>query len=305
MRESIRGYADAVIEPIADPAQLATIATDLTGVLGLVDQNSDLRRVLTDAGLSAASRRGLLTDLFQDRVGRSTMRLLFYVIEADRATHWRDDLEWLATRFDAAAKGLVPLGGQVLGRLAAAERIDGYVTAVLEDLDDRNSLGDVEDELFRFMRIVAGSDELRGALTSRDVTVAHRRSLVEDLLGSRARRETVRMAAYVTEVGRPRDYEELLNHLVERVAAESNRRVAEVRAPIELDDDQRQHLATALNRVTGRAVEVRVTVDPAVLGGFVATIGDVVVDGSTRHRLDLLKERLATPEAQISTGDFN
>jgi F-type H+-transporting ATPase subunit delta len=233
------------------------------------------------------------------------MRLLLYPIESDRATHWRDDLEWLATRIDAAAHGLEPLGGPVLGRLAAAERIDGYVTAVLEDLEDRAVVGDIEDELFRFMRIVDGSEELRSALTSRDVSVEARRSLVQDLLGPRARPATVRLAAYVTEVGRPRDYEVLLAHLVDRVAAESNRRVAEVRAAIDLDDEQRRHLAGALNRIVGRDVEVRVTVDPAVLGGFVATIGDVVVDGSARHRLDLLKERLAMPEAQISTGDFN
>jgi F-type H+-transporting ATPase subunit delta len=48
---------------------------------------------------------------------------------------------------------------------------------------------------------------------------------------------------------------------------------------------------------------VRVIVDPTVLGGFVATIGDTVVDGSARHRLDLLKERLEMPEAAITTGD--
>ena len=104
-------------------------------------------------------------------------------------------------------------------------------------------------------------------------------------------------------MGRPRDYEALLSHLVDRVAAESNRRLAEVRTAVDLDDDRRSQLAEALSRVAGRPVDVRVTVDPAVLGGFVATIGDTVVDGSTRHRLELLKERLDTPEAEITTGD--
>ena len=49
--------------------------------------------------------------------------------------------------------------------------------------------------------------------------------------------------------------------------------------------------------MAGQRVEVRVVVDPSVLGGFVATIGDTVVDGSVRHRLDLLKERLVLSEA--------
>ena len=112
----------------------------------------------------------------------------------------------------------------------------------------------------------------------------------------------MRLAAYTTQVGRPRDYEALLSHLVDWVAAESNRRLAEVRVPVDLDDDRRRQLAEALSRVAGRPVDVLVTIDPAVLGGFVATMGDTVVDGSTRHRLELLKERLNSPEAEIITG---
>jgi F-type H+-transporting ATPase subunit delta len=245
----------------------------------------------------------VLTDLFDGRIVAVALRLLLFLVEADRATQWRDDLEWLVARIDAGARGLEPVGAQVLGHFGAAERIDGYVAAVLEDLADRSTLATIEDDLFRFMRIVDGSDELRSALTSRDLTAAARKSLVDDLLQSRTAPATVRLAAYVTQVGRPRDYEILLSHLVDQVAAESNRRVAEVRAPIDLDGEQLRLLGLALRRVAGRDVEVRVTVDASVLGGFVATIGDIVVDGSARHRLDLLKERLGVPEAPITIGE--
>ena len=70
-----------------------------------------------------------------------------------------------------------------------------------------------------------------------------------------------------------------------------------------LDEDRRQHLAAALSLVAGHPVEVRLTLDPSVLGGFVATMGDTVVDGSIKHRLELLKDRLATPEAEITIGE--
>jgi F-type H+-transporting ATPase subunit delta len=141
------------------------------------------------------------------------------------------------------------------------------------------------------------------ALSNREIDAVTRRSLVEDLLRGRASPTTTRLAAYATQVGRPRDYENLLAHLVDRVAAESNRRLATVRTAVDLDDERRRHLATALSRVAGHDVDIRVTVDPTVLGGFVATIGDTVVDGSTRHRLDLLKARLDTPEADFTTGE--
>jgi F-type H+-transporting ATPase subunit delta len=122
---------------------------------------------------------------------------------------------------------------------------------------------------------------------------------VADLLGGKAGAVTMALAVYATQVGRPRDFETFIGLLIDRVAAESNRRLADVRSAVELDDRQRQALAAALGRAVGRDVEVRVTVDPSVVAGFVATIGDTVVDGSARHQLELLKERLVSPEVRI------
>jgi F-type H+-transporting ATPase subunit delta len=65
-----------------------------------------------------------------------------------------------------------------------------------------------------------------------------------------------------------------------------------VRAAVPLDDRVRERLAKALSDATGKQVEVKVIVDPNVLGGVVARIGDTVIDGSVRHRLDQLKERM-------------
>jgi F-type H+-transporting ATPase subunit delta len=68
--------------------------------------------------------------------------------------------------------------------------------------------------------------------------------------------------------------------------------VAEVRSALPLDDGQVERLAVALGRATGKTVEVKVVVDPSVMGGLVARIGDTVIDGTVRHRLNQLKEQL-------------
>jgi len=62
-----------------------------------------------------------------------------------------------------------------------------------------------------------------------------------------------------------------------------------VRSAIPLTDDQRERLAKALGNATGKQVEVKVVVDPSVLGGIVAQVGDTVIDGSVRSRIDQLK----------------
>lgn len=305
MRQGIRGYADGLLDLAASSGGTspAVLASELSAMRAVIAGSDDLRRVLGDPGIPVLARRGVINDLFGGRVGEATMRLLAFVLDADRASETVADVDWLVERFDAASRNLQPVGDIVLGTKGAEERIDGFATAVLQTIQGERELANLEDELFRFSRTVAGSDELRAALTSRDIPAGVRRKLVEDLLRPKATAATVALAAYVTQVGRPRDYEDLLDSIVARVASESNRRLAEVRSAVEMDEQQQRHLADALSRVIGHDVDVRVTVDPSVVAGFVATIGDTVVDGSARHQLELLKERLVMPEANITTGE--
>jgi F-type H+-transporting ATPase subunit delta len=307
LRQSIRGYTDGLIALAARPASggtpgwaaLATVTSDIVAVRAVLAESEDLRRALSDPDIPLAARRGILHDLFGSRIDAATLRVLDFILGADRATESVDDLEWLSERLNAAAKRLEPVGDIVLGTKAAEERLDGYAAALLETVHGAPALTALEDELFVFSQAVAGSEPLRQALTDREVPAPIRRKVVSDLLAGKAGAITASLAEYATQVGRPRDFEAFLGLLIDRVAAESNRRLADVRSAVELDDGQRAALATALGRAVGREVEVRVTVDPSVVAGFVATIGDTVVDGSARHQLELLKERLVSPEVRI------
>ena len=77
-----------------------------------------------------------------------------------------------------------------------------------------------------------------------------------------------------------------------KLATAHGREVAEVRSAVALTDDQTQRLADSLKQATGKDVDVRVTVDPSVLGGIVTTIGDTVIDGSVRSRLAQVKSHI-------------
>jgi F-type H+-transporting ATPase subunit delta len=81
----------------------------------------------------------------------------------------------------------------------------------------------------------------------------------------------------------------IIDNLVARSAAEAHKAVAEVRSAIPLSQEQQARLAEAIQRTTGKAVEIKVVIDPDVLGGVVATVGDTVIDGSVRSRLEQLK----------------
>jgi len=169
------------------------------------------------------------------------------------------------------------------------ERTLAYAGALFGVARTEGSLAEVEDELFRFSRTLQGNDELRTTLTDAALPVSRRQQIVEDLLGGRANPITTSLVSMVVGTGRSRDLPAIIAELVRLSAAEGNKEVAEVRSAIELSDDQKARLADALGQATGKQVEVKVVIDPTVLGGLVAQVGDTVIDGSIKTKLDQLK----------------
>jgi F-type H+-transporting ATPase subunit delta len=172
------------------------------------------------------------------------------------------------------------------------DRIDAYAAAMFNVAQAEGNIDTVEDELFRFGRALEGSDALKNTLTDDMVPAAKRQAVVEDLLGGKASATTTQLISFVVGSGRGKDLPAIINKLVARAASSKSKAIAEVRSAIELTDDQKTRLAAALANATGKSVEVKVIIDPSVLGGLVAQIDDQVIDGSVRTRLDQLKAKL-------------
>jgi F-type H+-transporting ATPase subunit delta len=173
-----------------------------------------------------------------------------------------------------------------------ADRIEVWAQSLLEIAESEGNLHEVEDELFRFARIVEGNDDLRAALSNPGQPADRRAAIVDELLENRSLQMTRAIAAFIVGSGRGHDLPAIVARLVELAAEGRQHEVAEVRSAVPLDDATVQRLATALSSATKKNIEVRVVVDPTLLGGIVATIGDTVIDGTVRHRLEQLKETL-------------
>jgi F-type H+-transporting ATPase subunit delta len=174
----------------------------------------------------------------------------------------------------------------------ADDRIDGYANALFEVAQVEGSLDAVENELFQIARALETNDELRTTLTDELIPVERRQGIIEDLLNNRASPVTVSLVSFVVAAGRGRQLPQIVDRLVARAAEAKNRTVAEVRTAVPLTDDQRSRLADALGKATGKSVEVKSIVDPSVLGGVVAQVGDTVFDGSIRNKLEQLREAI-------------
>jgi F-type H+-transporting ATPase subunit delta len=175
---------------------------------------------------------------------------------------------------------------------ASESRNKHYAEALFAIARTEGAVAEVEDELFRFSQALEGSDELRNALTDPHLPAARRQQIVEDLLKGKAGDVTLAIVSLVVGAGRAHDLPGIIGHLVKMSAAENNLSVAEVRSAVALTDDQRGRLAEALAKAIGRPVEVKVIIDPSVMGGIITQIGDTVIDGSVRHRLGQLREAI-------------
>jgi F-type H+-transporting ATPase subunit delta len=171
-----------------------------------------------------------------------------------------------------------------------ADRVHAYAEALLEIASAEGHVERTENELFRVARAFESSDELRTTLTDAMIPADRRTAIVEELLGGRASPLTAAIVSFLVAAGRARDLPEIVDALVARAAEQRAEAVAEVRSAVPLDEDQQARLAEALGRATGKRVSVKVIIDPTVLGGLVARVGDTVIDGSVRSRLEQLKE---------------
>ncbi len=170
--------------------------------------------------------------------------------------------------------------------------IEGYARALFEIARAEGTLDEVEDELFRFARSYESSDALRTTLTDENLPAEKRQAIVEDLLDGKATTTTVQLVSMVVGSGRGRDLPAIVDSLVERASSAKQLDVAEVRTAVPLTDDQLDRLKAALENATGKSLNLKATVDPSVVGGIVATVGDTVIDDTVRTRIDQLKSRL-------------
>ncbi|MGB7818802.1 MAG: F0F1 ATP synthase subunit delta [Ornithinibacter sp.] len=262
MRGSSRGSAkeaqahfDAALEQGVDGKSLSD---ELFAVTAVVDGSASLRRALADPSRDPEDRKGLARGLFSGKVAPSTADLVCEVT----AQRWSRERDLSDTLESLAVQAL----------LATAER-EGRI--------DR-----VEDELFRFERIVAGDPGLRDTLASRNTDSAGKVRLVHGLLEGKAAPETTTLVEQAVRAPRGRRLADVLESYLALAALRRDELTALVTVASSLTAQQQARLSSVLEAHYGKAVTLQVVHDPRVMGGIRIQVGDDVIDGTVLRRLD-------------------
>ncbi len=265
-RESLaaaRERLDAFIDR-GSAVDIGTVADELFEVVGLLDREPLLRRALSDPATRPDRRGQLLDQVLGGRLDPRTLDLLRGMVRS----HWSQPGD-LSDSVEAIAWQ---------ASFGVAER--------------SGTLDEVEDELFRFGRILDAQPRLRALLADVRVPADRRVELLDTLIDGKVNLTTRRLLAQTVAAPRGRTLERVIEELVQLAADRRERYVAYVRAAVPLTAEQESRLAAVLTRIYGRVVGVQVDVDPDVVGGMVIQVNDEVIDGSLAARLDEARQRL-------------
>jgi F-type H+-transporting ATPase subunit delta len=274
----------------AGSAAHAQLSADLESVEQLVLANGALRSALTDTTVRGSARRAVLLDLLEGKISEPARRLSAFAASVVAAPDVPNALGWVATRARHEAEGQAS-EEPALSLIDSRQRVSGFATAVFEDLGT-GELESLEDDLFRFTRIVAATPSLRSALVDRDLSPEARQGLVSQLLEGKVQPSTIAVVRYAVAGGRARDIVGTLDYLVEQTAKARGWRIAKVRSAAPIEEAQRSTLSDSLAELAGSPVELQVVIDEALLSGALIQIGDLQVDATARGRIDALREHL-------------
>jgi F-type H+-transporting ATPase subunit delta len=266
-RESLARLRDALGERAgtARAAELGGLSESLFSVVTLLTGQGSLRRALSDPALEADRKVSVVDALFGDRVGPEALEL---VRETAR-------LRWSSPR-------------DVVDALEAVA-----VEAALQQAESDGVLDEVEDQLFRFERIIDAQHELRSALTDRNLPADRKAALLHRLLDGKVADVSAALIQRAVLAPRGRTVERVLDEFTELAARRRQRLIARVTSAVALTDEQQESLSEALRREFDRDVRLQLVVDPDLIGGVTVRVGDELIDGSVLRHLGAARRHLS------------
>ncbi|MPZ51952.1 MAG: ATP synthase F1 subunit delta [Acidimicrobiia bacterium] len=172
--------------------------------------------------------------------------------------------------------------------------IAGYATALLEIARAEDAVTRVETEMFAVAEAIEGSADLRQSLSDPAIPADRKLAVLNEVFAGHTSELTGSLVRLLVERDMAGSIPQIAQSLAEQGAASRDHALAEVRSAIPLEEETVARLTQELSRITGRTLEVRTVVDPDILGGVVASVGDTVIDGSVLKRLSNLRQTIKT-----------
>jgi F-type H+-transporting ATPase subunit delta len=170
---------------------------------------------------------------------------------------------------------------------------NGYARALLELVQAESVVARVEEEMFRLRELLKSNPALLEFLKDPNVSHEGKRQALVELFQRRVHPLVLNALLTISDTDRTSRLPQIIEEFVTLAAAARQRVSGEIITAITLDDTTLTRLSAELSRVTGKNVELFQRIDPTILGGAIIKVGEQVIDGSLRRKLNQIKENLA------------
>jgi F-type H+-transporting ATPase subunit delta len=178
----------------------------------------------------------------------------------------------------------------VASTVASARR---YAEAVFALAEESNTIDQWSGDLLTIANF-ADEPEVAGIINSNKVPRDQKMRLLDAGLKAYVNPLAMNLVGLLAQRGKVAIARQIQIAFQEMVDAKRGIAHAVVTTAVALADNERAEIATKLSTLTGKNVDVTTVVDPSIIGGIIARIGDKLVDASTRSRLQALKRSLET-----------
>jgi F-type H+-transporting ATPase subunit delta len=264
MQGASRNSLAALRDQLPAEGNLSRLSDELFAVVSVLGERASLRRALSDPAASGIAKVHVVEQLLSSRIDAATLDIVREAV----SSRW------------SQSRDLVD----------ALEEI--AVDAALITAQTSGDLDAVEDELFRFERILEAEPALRDALTNRSLPDDAKRGLLHQLLDGKVNSTTYTLVERAVLEPRGRTIERALNDLSALAAKRRQRLIAHVTSAVELSDNEQRDLTAALSRAFGHELRLQIVVDPSLIGGLTVRVGDELIDASVARQLDEARRTL-------------
>ncbi|MFT4147183.1 MAG: F0F1 ATP synthase subunit delta [Micrococcaceae bacterium] len=240
------------------------VSQELSAAIGVISRSSSLQRALTDVSYSPEQRAELLQKLFDSKVSKPTEDILTAAVKM----RWNSGLDLV--------QGL--------------EKISQL--CVIYEAQSQGKLEDLESEMLTFNNALEDYPELEQAFENYSVDNDDKKALVSKLTSNYSEQARALIQPAVVYPHGLRATVSL-QRVIHSIAEEKHEFIAVVDTAIALTSQQEETLKTKLSKMYGRPITLNIREVPDLVGGIRVRVGNDVMDGTVKSRVETLQQQLA------------
>lgn len=175
-----------------------------------------------------------------------------------------------------------------------------YAVSLLENSIEKNSLSKVSKDIEFVNSTFTESKELRRIMANPVISSDKKKNILDALFLDKVSIEVMQFLYVILKKGREELYYDITGRFIELKNLKEGIVRVVVNSAVELDDSQKNNIISKLENFTNKKVEAKFLIDTSIIGGFVARIGDTIIDASILHQLEKLKFKFISESINLN-----